>query len=138
MHSLLTTIGRVTADPELRTGQSGNTYASFSIAVNKGYGEQQHPNFFQCILYSDAAQRFVNAGVKKGSLLWIQGDLDLVIYTSTKDQKEKTLAKLTVLHWEYVPGARRNESTENTQSPEIPTAGFQTVVDCGDNGLPFD
>ena len=43
--------GRVTADLELKTSQNGkNTkYVQFSLAVNKGYGDNEHPNFYSCV-----------------------------------------------------------------------------------------
>lgn len=54
----ITTTGRVTADVELKTSTNGkNTkYVQFGLAVNKGYGEHERPNFFSCVLYGEAAQ----------------------------------------------------------------------------------
>ena len=76
------TTGRVTADLELKTSQNGkNTkYVQFGLAVNKGYGEKEHPNFYNCLLYGEDAQRIIDAKVKKGSLIQIVGDLELVEY----------------------------------------------------------
>ena len=64
------TTGRVTADLELKTSQNGkNTkYVQFGLAVNKGYGEKEHPNFYNCLLYGEDAQRIIDAKVKKGSI----------------------------------------------------------------------
>ena len=75
----ITTTGRATADVELKTSTNGkNTkYVQFGLAVNKGYGEHERPNFFSCVLYGEAAQRLTDAGVKKGSLITITGDLEL-------------------------------------------------------------
>lgn len=76
------TTGRVTADLELKTSQNGkNTkYVQFGLAVNKGYGEKEHPNFYNCLLYGEDAQRIIDAKVKKGSLIQIIGDQELVEY----------------------------------------------------------
>ena len=69
MNDLVTiiTTGRVTADLELKTSQNGkNTkYVQFGLAVNKGYGENEHTNFYSCVAYGEAAQRMVDAKVKK-------------------------------------------------------------------------
>ena len=82
MNDLVTiiTTGRVTADLELKTSQNGkNTkYVQFGLAVNKGYGENEHTNFYSCVAYGEAAQRMVDAKVKKGSLIQIVGDQELV------------------------------------------------------------
>ena len=48
--------GRVTQDLELKTSQNGkNTkYVQFGFAVNKGYGENSHPNFYSCVIFMKA------------------------------------------------------------------------------------
>ena len=78
MFTPITLTGRVTADLEIQTSSNGTAYIQFNVAVNKGFGEQEHANFYQCILFGKAAERLSKAGVKKGSLLFITGDLDLV------------------------------------------------------------
>lgn len=75
----ITTTGRATADVELKTSTNGkNTkYVQFGLAVNKGYGEHERPNFFSCVLYGEAAQRLTDAGVKKEVLSPLPGILNL-------------------------------------------------------------
>ena len=55
------TTGRVTADLELKTSQNGrNTkFVQFSLAVNKGYGENNRPNYYKCLLFGEEAQRII-------------------------------------------------------------------------------
>ena len=69
MFTPITLTGRVTADLELQTSQNNTEYVQFNVAVNKGYGEQEHANFYQCVLFGKASERISKAGVKKGSLL---------------------------------------------------------------------
>ena len=85
MFTAISLTGRVTADLEPQNSQNGTPYVQFYVAVNKGYGEHQHPNFYQCVLFGKAVERAINAGVQKGSLLFITGDLDLVEYTRKSD-----------------------------------------------------
>lgn len=134
----IVTTGRVTADFELQTSQNNNTYVQFFIAVNKGYGEHQHANFFQCTLFGNAAQRILNAKVRKGSLISVTGDLDLVEYTRVNDGTKGMIPKINVFDWSFAPTVRVKED-ENASAPsgdEIPD-GFEQA-DCGNNGLPFD
>ena len=58
------TTGRVTADLELKTSQNGrNTkFVQFSLAVNKGYGENNRPNYYKCLLFGEEAQRRPGSG----------------------------------------------------------------------------
>ena len=106
------TTGRVTADLELKTSQNGrNTkFVQFSLAVNKGYGENNRPNYYKCLLFGEEAQRIIDAKVKKGSLIQIVGDLDL----------EEFKKRDGSAGW----SARDNQ--------------FIPTEDCGENGLPFN
>lgn len=133
------TTGRVTADLELKTSQNGkNTkYVQFGLAVNKGYGENEHANFYSCLLYGEAAQRIIDARVKKGSLIRIIADQELVEY-SKKDGSTGWMAKLTLLDWSYAPTNRPKQTgTDNTDSG-TDEEGFTSTENCGPNGLPFN
>lgn len=139
MFTPISPTGRVTADFSLQTSQNGNdtTYVQFYLAVNKGYGENQHPNYFQCILFGKAADRIINAGVKKGSLISVMGDLDLVEYTRTADGTKGTIPKITVYDWCYVPAGKSKTETEKEEKTNQEDSGFETLS-CGENGLPFE
>ena len=132
----ITTTGRATADVELKTSTNGkNTkYVQFGLAVNKGYGEHERPNFFSCVLYGEAAQRLTDAGVKKGSLITITGDLELETF-KRNDGSEGWRAKGTLYDWRYAHTSKPKNTPQNT--PESDTSGFSGADDCGEEGLPF-
>lgn len=133
------TTGRVTANLELKTSQNGkNTkYVQFGLAVNKGYGENEHANFYNCVLYGEAAQRIVNAKVGKGSLIRITADQELVEYT-TKDGHPGFMAKLTLLDWCYAPTNRPKENDNDDTFAAPDEEGFTSAENCELNGLPFN
>lgn len=141
MNDLVTiiTTGRVTADLELKTSQNGkNTkYVQFGLAVNKGYGDNEHANFYNCVAYGDAAQRIIDAKVKKGSLIQIVGDQELVEFTR-KDGTQGWMAKIQLHSWNYAATNRPKET--NTDGADVPAddSGFTSVENCGPNGLPFN
>ena len=143
MFTPITLTGRVTADLELQTSQNNTEYVQFNVAVNKGYGEQEHANFYQCVLFGKAAERISKAGVKKGSLLFITGDLDLVEFTRKSDGSKGMIPKITVYEWNYVPTGKRAEGGNANTGGGTPASasaddGFMNVEDCGENGLPFN
>lgn len=144
----LSTTGRVTADLELKISTNQNPYLRFNIAVNKGFGEKQHAVFLQCWLYNEQAQRMINAGVKKGSLIQIAGDMDIVEYEK-KDGSIGTIPKVTLFDWNYGPiskakdeGAPNSSTSAASSSPQgtgqngRSAAGFDEI-DCEDNDLPL-
>ena len=141
MFTPITLTGRVTADLEIQSSSNGTAYIQFNVAVNKGYGEQEHANFYQCILFGKAAERLSKAGVKKGSLLFITGDLDLVEYTRKTDGSKGMIPKITVYEWNYVPTGKRTEGSNANADAGTPASaddGFMDMEDCGENGLPFN
>lgn len=121
---------------ELKTSTNGkNTkYVQFGLAVNKGYGEHERPNFFSCVLYGEAAQRLTDAGVKKGSLITITGDLELETF-KRNDGSEGWRAKVTLYDWRYAHTSKPKNTPQNT--PESDASGFSGADDCGEEGLPF-
>ena len=132
------TTGRVTQDLELKTSQNGkNTkYVQFGFAVNKGYGENTRPNFYSCILYGEAAQRIIDAKVKKGSLIRITADQEIVEYQKRTGGTGQ-MVKLTLYDWNYAQTSRPKDSN-NDGTDEIPDEeGFTSTANCGPNGLPF-
>ena len=141
MFTAISLTGRVTADLEPQTSQNGTPYVQFYVAVNKGFGEHQHPNFYQCVLFGKAVERAVNAGVQKGSLLFITGDLDLVDYTRKSDGHKGTIPKITVYEWNYIPTGKKTDDA-GTGNPESSASenGFVPISaeDCGEDGLPYN
>ena len=141
MLTQITLMGRVTADLEIQTSTNGTDYIQFNVAVNKGFGEQEHPNFYQCVLFGKATERISKAGVKKGSLLFITGDLDLVEFTRKADNSKGTIAKITVHDWSYVPTGKRTDNNNANTGSGVPAGtddGFMDTEDCGEDGLPFN
>lgn len=132
----ISTLGRVTADLELKTSQNGKntTYVQFSIAVDKGYGEKAHTAFYQCILYGTQAERMVNAGVKKGSAISITGDLDIVEF-SRKDGTKDHMPRVTLYDWCFAPTNKPKPQENPDGKPD--DSGFVTA-ESSENGLPFN
>ena len=157
--SSITIICRPTRDPELRSSPSGVIFTTLDVAVTKGFGDKEHPNYFRAYCKNDMAQRVINAGVKKGSLIYITGDLDIRPFTR-KDGSTGTANEITVFDWGYVntgkPKSDDNSQTQNgtpaaaqnipTQTPpaqapqynpyaNVPQPQFEEIGD--DDELPF-
>lgn len=157
--SSITIICRPTRDPELRSSPSGVIFTTLDVAVTKGFGDMEHPNYFRAYCKNDMAQRVINAGVKKGSLIYITGDLDIRPFTR-KDGSTGTANEITVFDWGYVntgkPKSDDNSQTQNgtpavaqnipaqtppAQAPQynpyanVPQPQFEEIGD--DDELPF-
>ena len=65
-------MGRLTKDPELRRTGAGTPVTSFSIAINAGYGENQHTDFVNCTAWNKTAE-FVSNYFTKGKMIIVIG-----------------------------------------------------------------
>lgn len=70
-------MGRLVADPELKTTISGTSVTSFRIAVERSYvksGEERKADFIGIVCWSHTAE-FVCRYFRKGSLIAVEGQL---------------------------------------------------------------
>lgn len=70
-------VGRLTRDPELRYTNSGAAVATFTIAVNRQFTNQngeREADFISCVIWRKAAENFTNF-THKGSLIGIDGHI---------------------------------------------------------------
>jgi single-strand DNA-binding protein len=70
-------VGRLTRDPELRYTPSGAAVATFTLAVNRTFTNQQgerEADFINCVVWKRAAENAANF-LKKGSLAGVDGRL---------------------------------------------------------------
>ena len=82
--------GKLTADPEMRSTQSGTAVARFTVAVdrsftNKETGERE-ADFISCQAWKNSAE-FVGKYFKKGSLIIVDGNLRNNNYTDQNGVK---------------------------------------------------
>lgn len=82
--------GRLTADPELKTTQSGIPVTSFSIAVNrrasKAADGQQQADFINCVAWRQQAE-FITRFFRKGSSICVVGTIQTRNWTDQQGQK---------------------------------------------------
>ena len=131
--------GRVTKDLEVKASTAGNAYLCFYLAVNKGYGENEHPVFLQCWLFGEDVNRMVRAKVAKGSFLHIIGDLD-ISKVKKDDGTEIMIPKVRVLSWSYVstgkPKADEAQQDAGTNESGASLEDFE-AIDCDAEDPPF-
>lgn len=75
-------MGRLAADPELKTTQSGISVTSFRIAVERSYakaGEERQTDFINIVCWRNTAE-FVCKYFPKGSLIALEGQLQTRSY----------------------------------------------------------
>ena len=78
MLNVVALMGRLVADPDLKTTQSGNSVCTFRIAVDRSYvpqGEERQADFITVTAWRKTAE-CVSKYFKKGSMISVQGRLE--------------------------------------------------------------
>ena len=81
-------MGRLTADPELRTTTGGNSVTSFTVAVDRQYkqGDERQADFINCVAWRNTAD-FVTTYFKKGQMIALQGRIETRNYEDKNGNK---------------------------------------------------
>ena len=141
MFNLVVLTGRLTADPELKTTQSGISVTSFSVAVNRPYrtGEEQQTDFINVVAWRKTAE-FIAKYFKKGNLIGIEGSIQTRKYTD-KNGNNRTAFEVVVNNAQFVESKRDSAASQGSEQPaSFSNAGaddFSDLSDVSDDDLPF-
>jgi single-strand DNA-binding protein len=129
-------IGRLTRDPELRfTANSGKAVATFTIAVDRGFGKDKAADFFRIVVWDKMGENCANY-LSKGRLVAVQGRLQNNNYETQSGEKRFT-TEIVANNVQFLERANKNDqgagySQETYESPD----GFQSIDD-DDPDIPF-
>ena len=93
MFNSATLIGRIVADPEVKTIGDGTSVCSFRMAVDRGRkdaaGEKQ-TDFIDCVAWRQSAE-FMGRYVQKGRLLLVDGRIQVRDWQDKEGQKRRSV-----------------------------------------------
>ena len=154
MLNCVTLIGRLTADPELRTTTTGKSVATFRIAVDRAFvkqGEQRQADFITIVAWEGTAD-FVSKYFGKGSMIALRGEIQTRNYED-KDGNKRTAFEVLAREVSFCgsksensstdkstdSSTKNNKSTDTSTVPygysQMPTDDFEEIPD--DEDLPF-
>lgn len=128
-------VGRLTADPELRTTASGKSVTTFTLAVNRNYvakGKERECDFIDCVAWAGTAE-FVTRFFKRGSTLGIGGALRTRTFEDKQGNKRKAV-EVEVREACFVTG--KEDGSRPQQYEPKPAADEYTPIS-DDEDLPF-
>ena len=85
-------MGRLTADPELRTTTSNISFIRFSVAVDRAYqrqGSERQTDFINVVAWRQTAE-FVSKYFRKGQMIAVQGSIQTGSYQDQNGNKRST------------------------------------------------
>jgi single-strand DNA-binding protein len=126
--NIVSLIGRLTRDPELKTIGSGTSLCKISIANNRSYtsgGEKREEvNYFNATAWGKRAEVLAQYA-RKGSQLAISGSLKQRTWDGT-DGKKQSAIDITIEDFQFL-GGKREGSQSNSQD-----SGYQPDAPSGD------
>lgn len=148
--NVVTLVGRLVRDPDLRYTQQGHAVANFTIAINrpfKGENGQQEADFINCVAWRKPAENLANY-MKKGNRIGVSGSIQT---RSFEGQDGKTVYVTEVLanNIEFLeskssggqsgqPAAGGRQAPSRNQSPaDDPFKDTSEPIDITDDDLPF-
>ena len=140
-------MGRLTRDPELRTSQSGQTFANFSVAVSRrAKGNGPDADFFNCVAFDRTAE-FVQKYFHKGNKIVIKGRLQNDSYTN-RDGVKVTSTRIMVDEVDFAETrasaeqSRQDAPTQTAPAQAAPKSSadetFMQIPDNVSEELPFN
>jgi single-strand DNA-binding protein len=108
MLNVIVLIGRLTQDPELRHTGSGVAVAHFTLAVDRGYTNQQgerETDFIDISCWRELAET-VAQHLQKGRLVAVQGSLQIRRY-ETADGQQRRAAEVRADRVKFLPDRSR-------------------------------
>ena len=140
MLNVVAIMGRLVADPELRTTPQGTNVCSFRIACDRNFvrqGEQRQADFIDIVAWRSQAE-FVSKYFQKGSLIAIEGSLQTRQYQD-KNGNNRTAIEFVVDNIYFAGPKQDNQqgtvddggtnpppATYRNQQPQSQQMGFAT------------
>lgn len=111
-------IGYVKADLQFKQSQKETAYVSFEITEQVGKGRYQT---YQVWAWGNLVARLERLGVRKGSLIWVTGSLELVDSTAKHGREKTQTLKIYCSDFGYIRRrAERQEADTDTAAPVEP------------------
>ncbi len=124
--------GRVGRDAEQRTTQSGTSLASFSVAMDYGYGQNKETVWVKCTIWGKRAEALAQY-IKKGDMISLVGECK--VSTWEGDKGTQATLELNVDDVTLCGGSGNKSAQEAPQKASKPAQ--KPKQDDFDEDIPF-
>jgi single-strand DNA-binding protein len=130
----VTLIGNLGSDPEIKAMQNGDKIVNLSIATSdrwkdKTTGEQrERTEWHRVVIFNDALGRIAEQYLKKGSTIYIEGQLQTRKWTDQQSGQEKYTTEVVLQRYRgeiTMLGARPDNSFSNQSQNSNEQSNFQ-------------
>ncbi len=138
-------VGRLTKEPMLRKTQTGKSVVSFTVAVNRRFGQTDQADFINCVAWEKRAD-FLSQFAKKGSLISLEGSIQSRSYDD-KDGKRVYVQEVLTDNVQLLESKAVNEAKSAYDEPYQVSPDYNEysddsqdegpVLDISSDDLPF-
>lgn len=111
-------MGRLTADPTLRTTNSGTSVTTFTLAVERDFDKDRTADFVSCVAWKNTAE-FVSKYFRKGQLMAVAGSLQSRSWED-RDGNKKTAWEIKVNSAYFAEKKQTNDFEDLADDEEVP------------------
>lgn len=138
-------VGRLTKDPDLRYTANGTGVATFTLAVNRNFTNQdgnREADFINCVIWRKSAETLANYA-RKGTLLGVTGRVQTRNYENQQGQRVY-VTEVVAESFQLLESRSNNEKRQddkqqqNTNTNNSASDPFNgSSIDIGDDDMPF-
>ena len=128
-------MGRICAEPELKTTQNGVSVTSFTLAVDRAYtpkGQEKQTDFINCVAWRNTAE-FISKYFRKGQRIAVKGELQQRSYTANDGSKRNVFE--VIVDGAFFCESKAEPSVE--MAAAVSGNGFTDVEIVSEEELPF-
>jgi single-strand DNA-binding protein len=146
----VTLVGNLGRDPEIRAMQNGDKIVQLSVATSdrwkdKNSGEQrERTEWHRVVIFNDALGRIAEQYLKKGSTVYLEGQLQTRKWTDQQSGQEKYTTEVVLQRYRgelTLLGSRPDNQVENqynnTQVDQQDQIGETNIASDLDDEIPF-
>ena len=146
----VTLVGNLGRDPEIRAMQNGDKIVQLSVATSdrwkdKNSGEQrERTEWHRVVIFNDALGRIAEQYLKKGSTVYLEGQLQTRKWTDQQSGQEKYTTEVVLQRYRgelTLLGSRPDNQIENqynnTQPDQPDQIGNTNIASDLDDEIPF-
>lgn len=126
-------VGRLTRDPEVRYTQTGKAVATFSVAVDSGFGENKRADFIPVVVWEQLAEVCGN-NLTKGRKVLVEGRLQIRDYE--KDGQKRRAADVVAQNVEFLDSKQTPSGDSSNHAASPPKSSGYDVSSFGTEIFP--
>lgn len=132
-------VGRLTKDVELKHTQSGLATASFTLAVERNFANQngqRDTDFINCVMWRKSAENFAKF-THKGSLVGIEGRIQTRNYENQQGNRVY-VTEVVADNFSLLESKKASQQSQPQVQPQVQSQASQSQgVGIVDDDLPF-